>query len=812
MHKDTQLTVVINFYNNEREALRSLYSLRADYQQNVDSSDYKVIAIDNGSPKPINKDMVTQMGDNFEYHYFKPSHPSPCEAMNFGVKKAETPYVMSIIDGAHILSPGLIFNTLAALKAYSNPVVLTLPLHLGPYMQYYSVSEGYNQEVEDELLASVAWKENGYHLFSISNINNYERGFFSQLYESNCFTAKKEELLKIGGFNEAFKSPGGGLVNLDIFQKLTGDKNLETVTLIGEATFHQFHGGVTTNAMKKKQPLPIFKKEYADIYGMNFSGLHYSSKYIGEVNPAVANHVPDSRWESYTKVVNQLGRLGQDDAAIEVLKLAKELNPYRIQFYIRLGSILLRNGKLEQAKNNFEMAIKISPANEIDQYLGLAGVYLKKNDLPKAREVLQQASILDNSTPAIPLLLFQYFTEKKKPEQAKKQLAICEKLLLQTRKHQPHLYIKTARGLKDTRQPKRAKRVLEASLAWRPELSNANFQYGLLLKSMGETQEAEQALLKAITTGNGRNFRHYDNLADLYLTDNQLLKALKYSLVVRRINPTKKNQNRIKNIKSTLKQKRLEDKNQSFIYSHIPKSGGMSVRKYLLEMAVESGIEKEKIWTPGLNNIDVISNIQTLGTLNAQMPSNILVLADHSYFDVHNTYNIKSLENPFYFTILREPYARFVSCYYYFYFSRAEGGLKNIHLNDLNEQQFQEVLLEQSNMNIRYIGNFDEATVPSDKMTQEHLDIATENLFNKYNAFGIFERMGDSIELLSAKMPSWLLPRQQLPFNNQGRVSADKMTIKPEMMEQIKKYNALDTKLYQLAIETFGKRYKIIGR
>lgn len=191
------ITIIINFYNNEREAPRSLYSLSTKYQLGVSESDYNVVVIDNGSSKPLKENVVKEFGSNFSYQYYQSTHPSPCEAMNAAAKAATTPYVMLIIDGAHILSPRVLDYTVKAIKAYDNPVVLTLPLHLGPYMQFYSALDGYNQSVEDELLNSIPWKENGYLLFSISNLPNYERNFFSSLYESNCFTLSKESFLKM---------------------------------------------------------------------------------------------------------------------------------------------------------------------------------------------------------------------------------------------------------------------------------------------------------------------------------------------------------------------------------------------------------------------------------------------------------------------------------------------------------------------------------------------------------------------------------------------------------------------------------------
>ena len=41
-------------------------------------------------------------------------------------------------------------------------------MHIGEKTQNESVEEGYNQETEDKLLATIDWQQNGYQLFNIS--------------------------------------------------------------------------------------------------------------------------------------------------------------------------------------------------------------------------------------------------------------------------------------------------------------------------------------------------------------------------------------------------------------------------------------------------------------------------------------------------------------------------------------------------------------------------------------------------------------------------------------------------------------------
>ena len=67
------LSIIVIFHNMRREARRTLYSLNTIYQTNVKSSDYEVIAIDNGSTKPLNSDEICSYGPNFRYHFLQPA-------------------------------------------------------------------------------------------------------------------------------------------------------------------------------------------------------------------------------------------------------------------------------------------------------------------------------------------------------------------------------------------------------------------------------------------------------------------------------------------------------------------------------------------------------------------------------------------------------------------------------------------------------------------------------------------------------------------------------------------------------------------
>lgn len=298
----SKLSIVVAFHNMRREAVRTLYTLSAGYQRGMTTEDYEVIAVDNGSNEPLKGcTVVAAHGPNFRHMLFETTLPSPCAAINRAVAAANGENVMICIDGARMLTPGVLRYALAALGQYANPFVYTLAMHLGYKPQNELIDEGYDQRVEDALLDSVDWREDGYRLFLVSGTAySSGRGFFSRLFESNCFALRRADYLALGGLDERFQSAGGGLVNLDFFNVAHEQPFIQPVMLLGEASFHQFHGGVATNVPRREHPWQNMAAEYARIRGKPFTSSwrqpHYygwlSSKYHAKLVSLVEGSAP----------------------------------------------------------------------------------------------------------------------------------------------------------------------------------------------------------------------------------------------------------------------------------------------------------------------------------------------------------------------------------------------------------------------------------------------------------------------------------------------------------------------------------------
>lgn len=265
-----------------REAQRTLYTLSSNYQRGVTQADYEVIAIDVGSEPALPSSIVAGLGNNFSLASAERAL-SPVKAINQAENTARGEAIALCIDGARMLSPGVIRLMLDAFAMYENPVVATLAWHLGPKLQNEAIAEGYNQAAEDELLASVDWQADGYELFCISSLAASARhGWFHPISESNCVAIKRSAWRQLGGLNEDFRSPGGGFVNLDFFREACEQLG-ELVILLGEGTFHQIHGGVCTNCLPDEHPGNAFHDEYRAIRRRDFAAPTKPAVYLGRM-------------------------------------------------------------------------------------------------------------------------------------------------------------------------------------------------------------------------------------------------------------------------------------------------------------------------------------------------------------------------------------------------------------------------------------------------------------------------------------------------------------------------------------------------
>jgi cephalosporin hydroxylase len=284
--RELSLSVLVVFHNMQREAARTLHSLSRAYQQDIEKLDYEVIVIENGSSpeSKLGEDFVRSFGPEFAYlDLGDESSPSPAHALNRGLEYARGRAVAVMIDGAHVLTPGALHFGMLGLNTYMPAVVSIQQWYVGPGEQNEAVSKGYDEGYEDRLFEQIEWPVDGYRLFDIGHFIG-GRDWFDGQWESNCVFVPRTLLDQVGAMEHDFNLPGGGFANLDFFERMTTSPRIKLVTVLGEGSFHQIHGGTTTNApetAERRSTIRSYGDQYADIRGHVFKSPVKVAHYVG---------------------------------------------------------------------------------------------------------------------------------------------------------------------------------------------------------------------------------------------------------------------------------------------------------------------------------------------------------------------------------------------------------------------------------------------------------------------------------------------------------------------------------------------------
>ncbi|UDF31508.1 UNVERIFIED_ORG: glycosyltransferase [Roseateles sp. XES5] len=280
-----RLSVVIVAYNMARELPRTIFTFSPQVQ-GIPAKDYEVIVIDNGSTCDYDVDELRRVCPNLIFKRLENAPPYPTDALNYGVSISSGEFVCACIDGARMASPNLLKAGLDACRADRRIVAGALSYHLGQIPQNDSVRDGYNQQKEDVLLQTIDWRRDGYELFRISSFDPSSRfGLYNMPAETNALFVSRNKWDACGGLDPAFVCRGGGLANLDIWRRLCEDEENVIVLLLGEGTFHQFHGGTATNAVE--DVWTEFHNEYIRIRGFDYAVPIRSPLLKGKMHQAI---------------------------------------------------------------------------------------------------------------------------------------------------------------------------------------------------------------------------------------------------------------------------------------------------------------------------------------------------------------------------------------------------------------------------------------------------------------------------------------------------------------------------------------------
>ena len=297
------VSVVVVVHDMARELPRTLRSLGADYQRGVTADEYEVIVVDNGSVPRLDGRLVAGFGGRLRLERIDPAPPSPARAANHGLRLAQGDVVGLIVDGARIASPGLLAEARRAAGLAPRPIITAPAYHLGSVRHMEAAEVGYDQAGEDRLLAESGWETDGYRLFEVSTpAGSWGRGLFGPAGESSSLFCPRSIWDELGGLDERFALPGGGLVNHDLYRRACGLDGVELIVLWGEGTFHQYHGGASTT---RRYSWEEMHAEYQAVVGVAHRPPANAPLYVGRLNPALLPLVERSARQAINRITTQ---------------------------------------------------------------------------------------------------------------------------------------------------------------------------------------------------------------------------------------------------------------------------------------------------------------------------------------------------------------------------------------------------------------------------------------------------------------------------------------------------------------------------
>lgn len=284
-------------YDMPEQAMNTVRSLTTPYQRGVEADEYEVLVVENRSERTLDAGQVRQLGPNVHYWLREEPGQSPASAVNETVGRARGRSVAIMVDGARMVTPGVVANLIRAQRLAGIPVVSVPGYHLGQQLHQDAVRDGYSAEQEQAMLAAMDWYADGYRLFGRAVLSaSCAGGYLLPIGESNCVAVPLGIWHEVGGFDERFVTMGGGYVNLDFYRRVVEWPGTELIVLPGEGTFHQFHGGATTGApgVDRDALLDSMRDEYERIRGVVHAPPVKSPVLLGEVPAAAAGFLAHS--------------------------------------------------------------------------------------------------------------------------------------------------------------------------------------------------------------------------------------------------------------------------------------------------------------------------------------------------------------------------------------------------------------------------------------------------------------------------------------------------------------------------------------
>ena len=219
---------------------------------------------------------------------------------------------------------------------------------------------------------------------------------------------------------------------------------------------------------------------------------------------------------------------------------------------------------------------------------------------------------------------------------------------------------------------------------------------------------------------------------------------------------------------------------EALIFLHIPKTAGTTLNRI-----IEWQYSPLSIFT--MDPYRIRATPERLRKLSEGRRRRLRMVRGHLYYGVHEFLPQVGT----YFTMLREPVARFFSSYYFIQRRPLHPMHRKVTTERIGVEDFIRLTPRRQNLQCSLI-----AGVKNDGTSDARLlDQAKENLEKSFSVVGISERFEESL-MLMARTFEW-----QIPFYENRKVSKTRPQVDTGQVEMIREHNRLDLELYE-----FGKK------
>jgi hypothetical protein len=283
-----KFSFLIQSYRMKREVLNTLASLQPAYQD-ANRDIYEVVLVENPSTPSQTLTEADLADFEFNLRFIANTENVPVtRSLNNGMKQCRGDYLIVCIDGARILSEGILKYCHQGTLLSERAIVAFHAFHLGRFPQQWSQSEGlYSKQDEIAFLKDIGFPKYPRSLFNNACwAGSSKRGYFSPMAESNCLMLPRSVAEAIGGFDERLDTPSGGIANLDLYRRALLEPDTRLFHVLGEGSFHQLHDGDTTTTPRK---FGHYIREYEEKTGQSWRMAQKPFEFLGHMpNEALA--------------------------------------------------------------------------------------------------------------------------------------------------------------------------------------------------------------------------------------------------------------------------------------------------------------------------------------------------------------------------------------------------------------------------------------------------------------------------------------------------------------------------------------------